>query len=444
MTTAPLFRRALTGGALTAGVYAATQVMRLATNLVLTRLLFPEAFGTLALVMVFLVGFQMFSDLGLSPAISRSARGDDPRFLNTAWTINVARGVILWGMSAALSVPAARFYGVPELAWLLPVAGLSLMVAGFSPTRVDTANRHLLLGRLTVLDLVAQGAGMVATIALAWAMQSVWALVVGVVLGALIRLALMWTLLPGPPNRLHWEPAAARELIHFGKWIFLSTACGFLLSQGDKAILGAWLSLGEMGIYNIAFFLASFPVLLGGAVTARILIPLYRDHPPARSDADRRRHRRLRAGLSAGLLAMLAGLAVTGPAIVELLYDPRYSAAGAIVVALACTQGVAVVGMTYDQSALAANDSRSYFLVMAVRAGLQTAGFLAGVWWGGLGGALLGLGLALAVAHGAIVWLARKHRAWDPRHDLFAGAAVLAIIATAFLLHGPALRDLHV
>ncbi len=437
-----LFARALRGGAVTAGAYGVSQTARLASNLILARLLFPEAFGVMALVSVFLVGLAMFSDVGIGPAISQNARGDDPDFLNTAWTINVARGVILWAVACALAWPVAQFYAVPDLVQLLPVAALTLLISGFNPTRIDTANRHLLLGRVTALDLVSQVAGIVAMVALALAMQSVWALVIGAIVGAVVKLVLMWWLLPGPANRFRWEPASARALIHFGKWIFLSTACGFLLSQGDKAIFGAHLSLDALGIYNIGYFLASFPILLGGAVTGRILLPLYRDHPPAASVQNARRMARLRYGVSAGLIALLAGLALFGVPLVHLLYDDRYVMAGGIVVAVACVQMIVVLGLTYDQSALAAGNARGYFLVIAGKAALQTVALIAGMQWAGLGGALLAQGVALVAAHGLIVTLARRHGAWDARHDLGMGLVVACVIAVAVWVNADALRGL--
>jgi O-antigen/teichoic acid export membrane protein len=437
-----LFARALRGGAMTAGAYGASQAVRLAANLVLAKLLFPEAFGIMALVSVFLVGLTMFSDIGVGPAISQNARGDDPDFLNTAWTINVARGVILWALACALALPVARLYAAPDLAQLLPVAALSLLIAGFNPTRIDTAHRHLLLGRVTVLDLASQMAGIVAMVALAWWMQSVWALVIGALVGAMAKLALTWWGLPGPANRFRWEPASAHALIHFGKWIFLSTACGFLLAQGDKAIFGAYLRLDELGIYNIGYFLASFPILLGGAVTGRILLPLYRDHPPATSVQNARRMARLRFGVSAGLIGLLAGLAIFGTSLVDLLYDDRYALAGGIVVAVACVQMVVVLGLTYDQSALAAGNARGYFLVIALKAMLQTGALIAGMQWAGLGGALLAQGGALTLAHAAIVMLARRHGAWDAAHDLLMGALVACVIGVAVWINADALRAL--
>jgi O-antigen/teichoic acid export membrane protein len=393
-------------------------------------------------VTVVLVGLAMFSDVGIGPAISQNARGDDADFLNTAWTINVLRGAVLSAAAWALATPLAQVYAAPDLAQLLPVAGLTLLIAGFNPTRIDTANRHLLLGRVTMLDLAAQIAGIVVMVALAFAMRSVWALVIGAVIGAVIKLVLTSALLPGPANRFRWEPEAARALIHFGKWIFLSTACGFLLAQGDKAIFGASLRLEDLGFYNIGYFLASFPILLGGAVTGRILLPLYRDHPPAASIANARRMARLRYGLSGGLIVLLAGLALMGVPLVGLLYDDRYAAAGVIVVAVACVQMIAVIGMTYDQSALAAGNARGYFLVIAGKAALQTVALIGGMAWFGLGGALIAQGVALVLAHGLIVGLARRHGAWDAGHDLVMGLAAAGVIGLAVWIHAEALGGL--
>ncbi|MDT8857323.1 oligosaccharide flippase family protein [Paracoccaceae bacterium Fryx2] len=451
MTAAPLpdmaprpglFARALRGSAITAGSYALAQALRLASNLILTRLLFPEAFGMMALVSVFLVGLSMFSDVGIGPAIAQNRRGDDPSFLNTAWTIQVIRGLLLWLATCAVALPAARFYDAPELALLLPAAGVTLLISGFSPTRIDTANRHLLLGRVTALDLASQIVGMVAMVALALAMGSIWALVLGAIVGAVARLVLMQRFLPGPRNRFAWDAAAGVELIRFGKWIFLSTACGFLLAQGDKAILGAYLPLDALGVYNIGYFLASFPMLLGGAVTGRILIPLYRDHPPGASAANAARLRRLRHGVSGTVLALLAVMAFAGVPLVGLLYDARYAGAGAIVVLIACVQMPAVIGMTYDQAALAAGDSRSYFLVIALKAAVQTLAFLIGAETGGLAGALVAQGVALAAVHPAIIWLARRHGVWDGGHDLVCALAVLVLGGLALWVNLGALQAL--
>ncbi|MGE8942940.1 oligosaccharide flippase family protein [Leptospira interrogans] len=426
----------------TAVGFVAAQMLRLATNLIFARLLYPEAFGLMALVSVFLVGLAMFSDVGLGPSIMQNKRGDDPAFLNTAWTIQVARGSLLWLGSCILAQPAAYFYNEQLLAQLLPAAGLSLLLAGFNPTQIDTANRHLKLERVVILDLTSQIIGAVIMILLAWIMRSVWALVIGAVIGALAKLILAHILLPNARNRLAWDPQAARELIHFGKWLFLSTALGFIVAQGDKAILGKYLSLDTLGLYNIAYFLASAPMLLGGAIISRILIPLYREKPPHERLENFRKVRLLRFGLTTTILALMLVLAFCGSWIVHLLYDARYAMAGAMVTLVACMQIPQVIGLTYDQAALANGDSRNFFFLFVARATIQITCFIIGVEFAGLIGGLTGQGLAVMLIHPLIINLARRHKVWDWLHDAFFSAVGLALGGLALWINRDAISAL--
>ncbi|MCR9125430.1 MAG: oligosaccharide flippase family protein [Rhodobacteraceae bacterium] len=415
--------------------YAGAQALRLASNLILARLLFPEAFGIMALVGVVTIGLAMFSDVGIGPSIAQSPRGDDPGFLNTAWTIQVARGFILWAVACLLASPMAAFYGDPELATYLPIAGASLAVAGFNPTRIETAARHLLLGRLTVLDLAAQAIGVVFMVAMAWATQSVMALVVGSVITAVAKLLLTHFGLPGPPNRFLWERESAGELVSFGKWIFLSTAFWFLSSQGDKAILGRYLSLEVLGVYNIGYFLAGFPLLLGQAVVQKVLIPVYRERPPGASARNAAQLRRMRHALTAGLVAMIAVMALAGPWLVSTLYDSRYAAAEGMIVVLACGMLTQAIGLSYDQAALAAGDSRRFFVFCGCRAVAQVGLLLIGVSMFGLLGALVAMALAAVIVHPVLIWLARTHGAWDAMHDMLWALAALGLAALAVWMH---------
>ena len=419
--------------------YGGSQALRLAANLVLTRLLFPEAFGLMALVSVVSIGLSLFSDVGVGPSIAQSKRGDDPDFLNTAWTIQVTRGLLLWGLTGLIAWPMAQFYAAPELTLYLPIAGIGLMIAGFNPTRIETANRHLLVGRLTVLELTSQVIGIGTMIVLAATMQSVLALVLGGVVQALAHLVLTHFGLPGAANRFRWEKAAAKELIHFGKWIFLSTAFWFATSQGDRAILGKFVSLESLGVYNIGYFLASFPMLLGHAVNQRLMIPIYRDKPVAAAPENRRKQRMVRGGLSAVLLSLLWLMAWIGPSLVELLYDDRYTLAGPMVVLISLALAPAVIGMTYDQAALAEGNSRAFFVYTASRALLQTVLFLAGVIFFGLPGGIAALGLSMLAAYPVLIWLARKHEVWDMMHDLGFAAVTCAIGVGAIWYHHDAI-----
>ncbi|WP_347266268.1 oligosaccharide flippase family protein [Paracoccus sp. (in: a-proteobacteria)] len=426
--------RALGSGAWSTMNFGLGQIMRLGSNLILTRLLSPDDFGLMTLVTSFLIGLTMFSDMGFGPSIMQSRRGDDPDFLDTIWTLKIVRGFMLFLTALAMSWPLAVFYDAPEFAWVFPVAASSLMIGGFFPTRIDSAARHLQIGRLTVIELCNQLIGVLLTIAAALILQSVWALVWGNVLGAVAQLLMFRHFLPGHRNRLRMEPEARAEVMKFGLWIFFSTICGFVLFQGDRIILGRVLTLEQLGIYNIGLFLATVPMMLGSSIANRLFIPMYRQHPPGESAADRRILARTRAGLSAVLLSAAVVLAWVGPGLVELLYDPRYHTAGGILVAIACIQMLQVIPISYEYSALAAGDSRGFFIMQSARALIYFALVLAGAWAFGLPGLLIGQGLAQLLCYPVTVWLARRHRCWDPRHDLV--AAALAVLAIALALDG--------
>lgn len=426
----------------TLGGYGATQVLRLASNLLLTRLLFPEAFGLMALVSVIIQGLAMFSDVGVGPAIMQSKRGDDQRFLDTAWTIQVMRGTLLWLFACLIAISVSQVYDEPLLAWILPCAGLSLLISGFNPTRIDTANRHLLLGRLTVLELTTQAFGIVVAVGMAWYLHSVWALVISGIASSLLMLTLYSVFLPGQRNRFHWEREAAAELVSFGKWIFLSTICGFLYMQGDKLLLGKYLPLDQFGIYNIGFFLASFPILMGGVMTRKVLIPIYRERPPAESIENFRKLQKMRFLLTGAILALTGGVSVAGVLLIDILYDARYAMAGAVVVLIAAMQIPQILVLTYEQASLAAGDSRRFFVLSAARAVLTLGCLFAGLVYGGLFGALIGQGLAGLAAYPFVVWMSRHVGAWDPKHDLVYALVGVAVIAIAFTVNAGALAEL--
>jgi O-antigen/teichoic acid export membrane protein len=198
----------------------------------------------------------------------------------------------------------------------------------------------------------------------------------------------------------------------------------------------------ELGLYNIGFFLASFPLMLGTTLVVRLMIPVYRQSPPAASAANFARLRRIRGGLTAALVALMAPLVLLGPWLVGVLYDPRYAGAGPVVVLVGLALMPQLVTLAYDRAALAQGDSRGFFAVNGARAAVLV-GLLAALVpaFGvvGAAGALLGAAVA---GYPLQVWLARRHGAWDGAHDLVAAAAVLALAGLALWLHGAELSGL--
>jgi len=410
--------------------FGGSNFLRLVSNLILTRLLFPEAFGLMALVQVFMTGLNMFSDLGIATSIVQNKRGDDPDFLNTAWTLQIGRGFVLWLAGLALAMPAAALYGEPMLTWLLPVVALSAVITGFNPTNVATANRHLLLGRLTAIELGGQALGIAVMVVLAFAMQSVWALVIGGLVGNLTKMGLFHRFLPGIKNRLHWDLPTFRDLISFGKYIFFSTIAGFLIIQGDRAILGGYLSLAELGVYSVGFLMGTVPFALCTATSTAVIFPLYRMRPPAEGGQNRTAlYRARRLTIGASLLFSMA-LAFSGIALIEFLYDPRYGLAGPIVVLLSLAMVPQIAMAPYLGVMIANGDSRRFFILQASTAAVQILYLFIGITWLGIFGAIVAPGLAALTTYPLRVVYVRIYQAWDARGDL--GFMALGFVVNGF------------
>ncbi len=414
--------------------YAGGQVLRLAGNLVLTRLLFPEAFGLMALVQVFMQGLAMFSDIGIGPSIIQNPRGEEPRFLNTAWTIQVGRGAILSLCALLLGWPVAQFYGEPQLAALLPVAGLSALIAGFNSTRLFTCNRRLALGRLTMVELLAQAVGLTLTVLWAWHSRTVWSLVFGGLIGAVVKTILTHAMLPGERNGFCWDSTSRKELFGFGKWIFVSTLTTFLAAQSDRLVFGKLISLEMLGVYSIAFMLATMPTQVMLRIGSTVVFPLY-SNIVRRDGALREVYLRVRSRLMAAGAWLVAVLIASGPSLVRFLYDDRYYSAGWMLQLLAvaswfqileCTNGSALLAMGRPRWVAAGNVMKLIGI-----AGLMILGYFLAGFPGAVGGLVAAELLKYATSAAGV----HRQRLAGPAHDL-AWSALTAAGATLGILLG--------
>lgn len=185
-----LKRRVLSAGTWSFIGYGLSQVTRLGSNLVMTRLLVPSMFGVMAIATVIMVGLNLFTDLGLRVNIIQSKRGSDPAFLNTAWATQIFRSALLWfgALGIAFLLPVIDDLGIlskdnvyadPHLPYVIGVLSFSFIIGGFNSTKTIEANRNLALGRVTLIQLAASIGGLACMLIWAFFDRSIWALVSG-------------------------------------------------------------------------------------------------------------------------------------------------------------------------------------------------------------------------------------------------------------------------
>lgn len=431
---AQLKSRVISGSVWTIAGYGASQVLRLAGNLVFAKLLFPEAFGLMALVSVFVQGLTMFSDIGIGPSIIQSRRGEELVFLNTAWTLQVGRGFALWLVSLAGAAPFAAWYGEPQLASLIPVAALASIISGFTSTRLFTASRKIAVARITMIDLASATLGIIAIAAFCIVLRSVWAIVFGGLCGALAKTVLSHTALRGERHRFTFERAAARELFGFGRWIFVSTLLTFLALQVDRLMLGKFVPIGQLGVYSIAANLATLAPTIASTLASSVLFPLLAHHSRTDVKAYERAFYAARPIILQGALFVLGGLALLSPAFFRILYDQRYADAAWMAQVLTVPMWFWTLMISADRAVLAMGESRTLAIANAYSLLGKIAACFAGFHFGGLPGFIVGLAVGNLAGHVPIVLALRRIGIHILKQDLVYTSIAVASIGGGVLL----------
>jgi len=424
-----LKQRALKASAWLMGGRFTAQGVRLGQHLIIARILFPEAFGLMALVGVFTQGLHMFSDIGIQPSIIHSKRGDEADFLNTAWTIQIIRGVVLWlmgcGIAAVLWImiryeifPTESVYGDIRIVQMLPIITLSSIASGFGTTKRYVMNRKLALGRLTIYELSNRVVQAVITITLALMWPTVWALVWGLVLGTLVGSVAGHFVFKGVSNRLRWERSAAVELIGFGKWVFLSTIFTFFIRNADRLILSGMLSSTVLGLYHVAFTLGGVVARPQRRLSDQVLFPLYAQLERRKDKAFKRNMYRVRLPLLATGLPVMWMIAIFGQQIVGFLYNDLYHEAGWMLQLISLGFIFQLMCISTQSVMLAKGDSFRMMVNTGVTGALKIGLMFAGGYMYGFKGVLIGVVLGEFAAYPVLIWTIYPYRVWMPVLDL--------------------------
>jgi O-antigen/teichoic acid export membrane protein len=330
-----LEKQAVKGTVYIVGFYGISLTLRMVSSVILTRLFSPEYFGLMTLLTTVLVGLNLFSHIGLGDSVIQSPRGDEPVFLNTAWTLQVLRGAGLWVITILLTWPVARFYHEPRMIALFPVLGFGCVIAGFASPSLLTLARHLGVGKASLLELVQQVVYFVVTLIWALIDPSLWALVGGKTASELTRTVISFYIIPDLRPRFVLDKECVHSLLHFGKWILIGTALTFLATQSDRLILGKLISIEALGVYGVAFALSDMPRQIIGMFCTRVGYPFIARFAQQPRDEYRSVFLKYRLPvLAVGGLGLVLVIC-TGDQLVLHLYDHRYRAASWMVGVLA-------------------------------------------------------------------------------------------------------------
>lgn len=319
---------ALTKGAIwTIASFGASNFIRFATSIILTRLLAPELFGVMVIVYTLRTGVELLSDVGIGQSIVYNENADDPDFRNTAWTIQSIRGIILWAVACAAAAPVAYFYRTPILASIIPVASFVIVLSGFSSINNFLLQKRLQIARLTAYNVIVGIISAAGQITFAYFVPTIWGLVFGLLFSGATVLIGGFFLLPDVKHRFKISRNYTWQILHFGKWIFLASVVYFLSISFDRLYLAGAIPLALLGVYGIARSIAELLSGLALQLGNGVIFPFIAQH----SDMPRTDLRNELVSIRQKFLLIAAlGFSVSAATvdlIIRVVFDERYHAA---------------------------------------------------------------------------------------------------------------------
>ena len=314
---------------------AVTNLVRLVSNLILTRLLAPEAFGVVGVVLAINYILQMTTDMGFGAYIVRAETWPDRRRLNVIWTVRVIRNLLLALLMFAFAGPLAAAFDKPMLVDPIRVTSLLVILQGIVSLHPYMAQRAQRISYITIVQFAGFLAQIVLTILIALFIRSYWAMILGLLAGAAVTVIFSYTLFPGGLHRFAFDRTIGAELWRYSRVIVPSSIITVILLQADKIFIGRALSLDVFGLYMLAVNLTMAGQRLLHAYVNKIIFPLYAETHRSRPEKLFSVYYSARRRMTMLLAFMLGGAAGGGELLVRILLDDRYLGSG-VFVSLLC------------------------------------------------------------------------------------------------------------
>jgi lipopolysaccharide exporter len=247
--------------------------LRIVRLIILARLLAPNDFGLFGIALLAMSTVGTFSEMGFTTALIQKKKNIS-QYLDTAWTVSIIRGIILFILLFISAPYVALFFNNPEVSLLIQVIGVAFLLAGFTNIGIVYFQKELEFNKQFAYKLSATLADFIVVVVAAFILKNVWALVIGQLIGSLAGLIASYAVHPYRPH-VRLELHKAKELFGFGKWVLGSTILVFLLHQGDDAFVGKVLGITMLGFYQMAYRIANMPTTEITYVISQVTFPAY-------------------------------------------------------------------------------------------------------------------------------------------------------------------------
>jgi lipopolysaccharide exporter len=263
-------------------------------------------------------------------------RGELKAHLDTVWSAELIRSLVVTLLVWASAFPISQFYGQAQLSVMIPILGLTTLVQGFQNIGLVILRKEISFARIFWYELATNVSGIALTVALALVMRNVWALVIGLLLTGVVGTVLSYVFHSYRP-RLALEKIALRRALNLGKFVLVIAVASYLTTMADNVMVGRLLGAGALGNYSLAYNIASAPISVLVFALGSVLFPAYAEITAQRPKRLEQAFTKVFRISSLILLTITVPLFLLAGEIVQLLFGVSWTSAGTVLSVLALT-----------------------------------------------------------------------------------------------------------
>lgn len=221
---------------------------------ILARLLSPEAFGLFSLTLIAIGLTESVTQTGVNITLLQSKRSIS-YFLDSAWVIAILRGFAIGSLMLVLGMFMQHYYQEPQLLALISVAALVPVIKGFINPYIVVLHKELRFFHDSAYRFSLIFFESLVAIVLGYLLQSVWALVLALVAGALLEVLISFIAFKTRPH-FAYVKSRGKTILDNAKWLSLATVFNYLNENADDFLLGKIVGTHFLGIYHNAYSLS--------------------------------------------------------------------------------------------------------------------------------------------------------------------------------------------
>jgi lipopolysaccharide exporter len=295
--------------------------LTLLNMIILARLLDPRDFGLFGIVMIAVATMETFSKTGFSVALIQQ-KHDVEKYLDTAWTVQALRSVILSLLLTSIAPALASFFSEPRVIHMARVIAVSVLLNGLINVGILYFQKELEFHKDFIFNTVSSITSFIVGVYMAYRYRSVWALVYAELAGAIFRVIVSYMLHPYRPS-IRLDMAKAKEMFGYGKWVFACSITIYCGSKMDDLMVGKMLDTTALGIYLYGYTISLLPIQ---EVTYTIHNVAFPSYAKMQGDHDRTMSAFNRLFQLSTFLSIPAcvGMALIAPAFVEIVLGQKW------------------------------------------------------------------------------------------------------------------------